>query len=277
MQEIHVFQKVSSPLVPVACETTPPDCHFLHRWLESNSLEARHLTPMDALGPTAVPHTAKHVPVLNKHVTAKVFDGILPLAHVSHDHQVTLINPKGVDLSAYQHQLQQQSQTYWHRLTRLAWTAIPEERRGEVGRKCGVPEGEPPPYKQHRAVLRDVMAELGWLHPQKDFDLLEAELAVTESYQQQVQALQEEDQAVGVASLGSTHSSESSLTVLMDQLQRHTSPVDVGRRGRGPQRRPRGKVIARSIIDGFYYPGEMLVADPNPNGTERLYMCLQLC
>lgn len=213
---------------------------------------------MDALGPTAVPHTAKHVPVLNKHVTAKVFEGVLPLAHVSHDHQVTLINPKGVDLSAYQHQLQQQSQTYWHRLTHLAWTAIPEERRGEVGRKCGVMEGEVPPYKQHRTVLRDVVAELGWPRPQEDFDLLEAELAVSESYQQQAQALQEEDQEVGVANLGSTYSLEGSLEA---HLKHHTSPVDVGRRGRGPQKKPRGKVIARSNIDGFYYPGE-LSCDP---------------
>ena len=216
---------------------------------------AKRLTLMDALGPAAVPHTAKHVPVLDKHVTAKVFSSILPLAHVSHDHQVTLINPNGVDLTAYQRQLQQQSQTYWHRLTRLAWTAVPEERRGEVG---GVPEGEAPPYQQHRAALRELMAELGWPRPQKDFDLLEAELALVESYQQQAQALQEEARAGGVASRGSTHSSEGSLAALMDQLQRHTSPVDVGRRrGRGPPLRPRaGKVITRSNIDGFYYPGE---------------------
>ncbi|XP_021268253.1 von Willebrand factor A domain-containing protein 3B isoform X8 [Numida meleagris] len=43
-------------------------------WLKTHGLVARRLTIMDALAPTAVPHGTKYIPVLDKHVLAKVFD-----------------------------------------------------------------------------------------------------------------------------------------------------------------------------------------------------------
>lgn len=45
-------------------------------WLKTHGLVARRLTIMDALAPTAVPHGAKYIPVLDKHVVSKVFDEV---------------------------------------------------------------------------------------------------------------------------------------------------------------------------------------------------------
>lgn len=45
-------------------------------WLKKNSLVARKLTLLDALAPTFISHKAKYVPILDKHVLAKVFDDV---------------------------------------------------------------------------------------------------------------------------------------------------------------------------------------------------------
>lgn len=45
-------------------------------WLSKNGLVARKLTILDALSPTMVSHKTKYVPILNKHVVAKVFDEV---------------------------------------------------------------------------------------------------------------------------------------------------------------------------------------------------------
>lgn len=45
-------------------------------WLIKNGLVARKLTILDVLSPTMVPHKTKYVPILDKHVVAKVFDEV---------------------------------------------------------------------------------------------------------------------------------------------------------------------------------------------------------
>lgn len=45
-------------------------------WLSKNGLVARKLTILDALSPTMVSHKTKYVPILDKHVVAKVFDEV---------------------------------------------------------------------------------------------------------------------------------------------------------------------------------------------------------
>ena len=142
---------------------------------------------MDALGPSAIPHSAKDVPILNKKVSAKVFNSIFPLAHVSNSNQVTLINPNGVDLKSYEERLRGQVNIYWDRLTKLAWDVIPLEKRGSVITVCGHEETDITDplflaYKEHRDVLRNAMEELGWPRPQMNFDLLEAEIQQAENF-----------------------------------------------------------------------------------------------
>ncbi|EMP32473.1 von Willebrand factor A domain-containing protein 3B [Chelonia mydas] len=82
-------------------------------WLKTHGLVARRLTIMDALAPTAIPHSTKYIPVLDKHVVSKVFDEVLPLAHVSNDKKrITLINPQAVNLDAYKEKLEQAIKSY---------------------------------------------------------------------------------------------------------------------------------------------------------------------
>ena len=152
---------------------------------------------MDALGPSAIPHTARDVPILNKKVAAKVFNSIFPLAHVSNGNQVTLINPNGVDLKSYEERLRGQVKVYWDRLTKLAWDVIPMEKRSAVITECGCEEMDVADplsltYRDHRDALRRAMEELGWPRPQTNFDLLEAEIQQAENFIKYSESLREE-------------------------------------------------------------------------------------
>lgn len=184
---------------------------------------------------------------------------------------MTLINPTGPDLRHYHQRLEKQVECYWQRLTQLAWGAIPADQRGVVEEECGVGGEETPSYQQHRTILRRVMKELGWPHPQEDFDLLEQEIAQAETDKKYSTALMEEagrtrsdsPASSGERVKGST--SGESLVALMDQLQLHTastpSPPPL-LKGKGKRKgssitrgKLKGEVIARSNSDGFYYPG----------------------
>ena len=152
---------------------------------------------MDALGPSAIPHSPKDVPILNKKVSAKVFNSIFPLAHVSNGNQVTLINPNGVDLKSYEEKLRGQVNVYWDRLTKLAWDVIPPEKRGSVIAECGREETDTTDplslaYREHRDILRNAMEELGWPRPRTNFDLLEAEIEQAENFIKYSESLREE-------------------------------------------------------------------------------------
>ena len=229
---------------------------------------------MDALGPSAVPHSSSYVPLLDKHISSRVLPSLLPLAHVSPNGQkMTLINPTGPDLRPYHQRLEKQVEHYWQRLTQLAWGAIPADQWGVVREECGVGEEETPSYQHHKTVLCRVMKELGWPRPQVDFDLLEQEIAQVETYKKYSTALMEEagrTRRTGSDSPASSGEGESvtsgeSLVALMDQLQLHTAstpsppPLLKGRGKRKESSATRGKlkgeVVARSDSDGFYYPG----------------------
>lgn len=158
----------------------------------------------DALGPAAIPHTAKDVPILDKKVSSKVFDSLFPLAHVGGGggSRVTLINPNGVNLLTYEERLRRQVDIYWERLTKLAWNAIPEEKRSSVVAECRGEEEEEKgsevtdplslAYKDHRDVLRNALDELEWPRPQVNFDLLEAEIQRAENFIKYSESLRKE-------------------------------------------------------------------------------------
>lgn len=151
---------------------------------------------MDALGPSAIPHSAKHVPILDKKITSKVFNSMFPLAHVANGNKVTLINPGGVDLRGYEERLQCQIDLYWERLTKLAWDAVPTEKKDSTIVEC-VGEGSVADplmlsYKNHRDVLRKALDNLGWPRPQSNFDLLETEIKQAENFMKYSETLREE-------------------------------------------------------------------------------------
>merc|ERR1712226_1236819 len=72
------------------------------KWLNANGLGAKKLTLLDALSPTFIPHKPKYVSIIDKHVGSKVFDDILPIAHVSDRKSgMKIVNPQAVNLNTY--------------------------------------------------------------------------------------------------------------------------------------------------------------------------------
>ncbi len=221
------------------------------RWLIKNCLSALKLTLMDALGPTTIPCTAKHVPILRKDVHSRVFSELFPIAHVSDGNRVTLIHPGAADLIGYEKRLDEQMEVYYSRLSRLAWEAIPIDNRSSVLQECDVKEGQTPSYREHQEILSRVLSDLNWPRPQLDFDLLDGELRQAESYKRYSQSLREEVKKNCFSSRDDTQSVASYSVPLLD------NPLFRVSKNSHSSSRPSksAKVIVRSEMDGFYYPG----------------------
>ncbi|XP_032297482.1 von Willebrand factor A domain-containing protein 3B isoform X2 [Coturnix japonica] len=218
-------------------------------WLKTHGLIARRLTIMDALAPTAVPHSTKYIPVLDKHVLSKVFDEILSLAHLSSDKKrITLINPQAVNLDAYKEKLEQAIKSYERRLNLLVWRALPQEERDKFK------EDGPVQYMQHKEALLEALENLGWPISYEDVILLEDEILAALTYMQQASDLQE------AVKKESEKSSESHISKSKKRPEEETvkSKSKKQREGRVFVTLRNQKVIARSDITGFYYPGTVI-------------------
>ncbi|GCB66697.1 hypothetical protein scyTo_0010134 [Scyliorhinus torazame] len=156
-----------------------------YHWLKTHSLIAKRLTIMDALAPTAIAQTAKYVPILDKHIVSKVFDEVLPLAHVSNSKkQITLINPLGVDLENYKQRLFQAIQSYEKRLNIIVWRALSQEEQDKFN------SNKPISFGDHKEALLQALDRLGGPILQEDITLLEDEIQTGYSYEQQASDLQ---------------------------------------------------------------------------------------
>ncbi|XP_075582774.1 LOW QUALITY PROTEIN: von Willebrand factor A domain-containing protein 3B [Pelecanus crispus] len=217
-------------------------------WLKTHGLVARRLTIMDALAPTAVPHGTKYVPVLDKHVVSKVFDEMLPLAHVSNDKkQITLINPQAVNLDAYKEKLEQAIKSYERRLNLLIWRALPQEERDKFE------EDGPVQYMQHKEALLEVLENLGWPISYEDVVLLEDEILAALTYIQQASDLQE------ATKKETEKSSDSHISNNTKRLEEETVKSKSKKRQKAVFLTHKSqKVIARSDVTGFYYPGTVV-------------------
>ncbi|XP_075053819.1 von Willebrand factor A domain-containing protein 3B [Mixophyes fleayi] len=214
------------------------------RWLKKHGLVARRLTIMDALAPTTVPHTATYVPVLDKHVLSKVFDEVFPLAHVSGNRKsITLINPKAVNLTDYKEKLEQAIKSYERRLNLVVWRVLSQEERDKFDSDV------PVSYSEYKEALLQALDRLGWPVSPEDVMLLEDEILAGKTYFQQASDLQEATKKKS----------------LMDCS--HAQTNNEGKEKKNIKTKPKRKlldtlrsqkVIARSEIDGFYYPGTVL-------------------
>ncbi|PVD34305.1 hypothetical protein C0Q70_05576 [Pomacea canaliculata] len=141
-------------------------------WLKKHGLVAQRLTILDALAPTLIRHRAKYIPILDKHVVARVFDEILPIAHVSgrKSNQVTLVNPNAVNLEEYEERLERALDMYRQYLNKMVWDALPETAKKEFG-----DEG-PVSFDDHRGRLLQILNEEGWPVTEKDIVCLEREI-----------------------------------------------------------------------------------------------------
>ncbi|XP_032055960.1 LOW QUALITY PROTEIN: von Willebrand factor A domain-containing protein 3B [Aythya fuligula] len=214
-------------------------------WLNTHGLVARRLTIMDALTPTAVPHGTKYIPVLDKHVVSKVFDEILPLAHFSNKKGITLINPQAVDLDAYKQKLEKAIKSYERRLNLVIWRALSQEERDKFK------EDGPVQYMEHKEALLEALENLGWPISYEDVILLEDEILAALTYIQQASDLQEavkkEIEKNSELHISKNKKRLEEETVKTKSKKTRKDKVFVTFKSQ--------KVIARSDITGFYYPG----------------------
>ncbi|KAG8452170.1 hypothetical protein GDO86_004097 [Hymenochirus boettgeri] len=219
---------------------SPKDCLDLSssRWLKTHGLAAMRLTIMDALEPTSIPHTAKYVPILDKHVFSKVFDEVLPLAQISRDGKFSLINPQAVNLTEYRQKLTKAIENYERRLNLVIWRALSQEERDKFQSEV------PVSYEENKEALLQALDRLGWPISVKNVTLLEDEINAGKLYLQKAHVLQEATQIEACAA--KTRQIEEEKEKNPQNPQKTKKKMDT-LRGQ--------KVIARSEIDGFYYPG----------------------
>ncbi|XP_038055504.1 von Willebrand factor A domain-containing protein 3B-like [Patiria miniata] len=155
------------------------------RWLQKHGLKARKLTIYDALGKAAVKQRSKYVPILDKHIISQVFNEILPLAHVTDNKQeISLVNPYGINLKAYDEKLERAISGFNKRLDRIVWEALTPEEQDQFD--C---EG-PISFLDNRKDCLDALDRLGWPLPEKDILLLEDEIEMGNRYLRHSHAIQ---------------------------------------------------------------------------------------
>ncbi|KAM4702020.1 von Willebrand factor A domain-containing protein 3B [Discoglossus pictus] len=225
---------------------TPKECLDMSslRWLKTHGLVAKRLTIMDALAPTTVPHTAKYVPIIDKHVVSKVFDEVLPLAHVSGNRKlITLINPQAVNLDKYKQKLAQAIKSYERRLNLVVWRALSQEERDKFE------SDKPLSFFENKEALLQALDRMAWPISAEDVTLLEDEISAGKTYFQQATDLQ------------ATTANDASMANAKAQnnkgdIEKQVVKVKPKRKRLDPLRSQ--KVIARSDVDGFYYQGTVI-------------------
>ncbi|OCT95321.1 von Willebrand factor A domain-containing protein 3B [Xenopus laevis] len=234
------FNIIDNTTSPKKTKRPPKDCLDMSssRWLKTNGLVARRLTIMDSLSPTAVPHTAKYVPILDKHIFSKVFNEILPLAHISGDRKhVLLVNPQAVNLEEYQQKLEKAVSIYERRLNLVIWRALSQEERDKF--QSDIPVS----YMENKEALLQALDRLGWPITSEDVTLLEDEINTAKMYFNQTCLLQEAIKDNASKEL----SNEEKKKQMPKKIKKQTFDALRGQ-----------KVIARSDIDGFYYQGTLV-------------------
>ncbi|XP_039600619.1 von Willebrand factor A domain-containing protein 3B-like [Polypterus senegalus] len=212
------------------------------RWLKVNSLVAKRLTILDALAPTVVLQKAKYVPVLDKHVCSKVFDEVLPLAHLSSTQkQLSLVNPQAVNLDAYKKKLELVLKTYESRLNLIVWRALTQEQRDKFS------TDRPVSFQEHKEALMQALDDLGWPISPEDVSLLEDEIETGLTFLQQATDLQKAAQQIAERGTGAQEKNE--------EEEKNDSGKSKAAHKKILDPLKGQKVIARSEIDGFYYPG----------------------
>uniref|UniRef100_A0A8C4SWN5 DUF4537 domain-containing protein n=1 Tax=Erpetoichthys calabaricus TaxID=27687 RepID=A0A8C4SWN5_ERPCA len=151
---------------------------------------------------------------------------VLPLAHLSSTQkQLSLVNPQAVNLDAYKKKLELALKTYESRLNLIVWRALTQEQRDK-----------PVSFQEHKEALTQALDDLGWPISPEDVSLLEDEIETGLTFLQQATDLQKARQAAQSQHKNDSGKSKAAHKKILDPLKGQ-------------------KVIARSEIDGFYYPG----------------------
>uniref|UniRef100_A0A8C3RJ84 DUF4537 domain-containing protein n=1 Tax=Chelydra serpentina TaxID=8475 RepID=A0A8C3RJ84_CHESE len=144
-------------------------------------------------------------------------------------------NPQAVNLDAYKEKLEQAVKSYERRLNLIIWRALSQEERDKFEQE------EPVSYMEHKEALLEALENLGWPVSFDDVTLLEDEILAGLTYIQQACDLQE-------AAKKEIQRTEEN--VKAQSKKRQKGKVFETLKGQ--------KVIARSDITGFYFPGTVI-------------------
>ncbi|XP_065182104.1 von Willebrand factor A domain-containing protein 3B-like isoform X3 [Sycon ciliatum] len=159
-------------------------------WLQVHGLAACRLTILDALRPTVIEQQANFVPILNKHVSSRVFNEIMPLRHVADETgHVSIVNPQAVDLKSYEEKLSAALDKVQERLDTVVWKVLPFKKRARFSSTTAVSVVE------HRDELLGILEELHWPIPKQDVMLLLEELSTGRAYLEQSVSLRSSSSA----------------------------------------------------------------------------------
>lgn len=246
-----------------------------HRWLQSNSLGAKGLTLVDALGPSSVPVTpSKPLPHSGARVYGKVLRKAMPVRHMSSEGRVTLVHPTHPDVRAFKDRLLAQCAVYRTRLNLLAKAALQADDWQELQCSLGGGEGEVE-YMDHKEAVLEAVARAGWRRRKEDFDLLEQELLQAEKamgfLDSVLSASLNRDNDSDVISMASDSDTGSNASSAVDQLSPsgshtsftaslHSSPCssrNLPSSARGSGLQLGEAALAQDPSDGFFYKGRI--------------------
>ncbi|KAK3738170.1 hypothetical protein QZH41_019678, partial [Actinostola sp. cb2023] len=226
------------------------------KWLKEHGLVARKLTILDALSPTLIPHTTKYVPILDKHILSKVFDQVLPLAHTSGSNrdEVQLVNPQGVNLKAYETKLDAVIKLYTSKLDELVYFGLSDQERIKY------PEDRVTSFAANRESMMEDLEQQGWQVRREDVLMLEKEIEQANTFLIQSKELRKasEQAAREIAEeqkRARTEMENKRIEQIMSKSASMTSALTQLTPQGNKYRLRHHKVLARSEVDGFYYPG----------------------
>jgi len=226
----------------------------MKRWLKKNNLAARKLTILDALAPTMIPHTTKYVPILDKHVLSKVFDQVLPLAHTSGKdrEEVQIINPQAANLKSYEEKLEKMIDLYKRKLDEFVFPVLSSSERLKYSGE-GVPS-----FLENRESMMEDLEKSGWPLSKEEIEKYEQEVKQAEIYLSQSKELQQTAEKLSREALQKQKEvKEESLKLSGTENLDNSSnrPVATKLTSSTNRHLRHQRVIGRSALDGFYYPG----------------------
>ena len=265
-------------LVSLFCESASI---FILRWLKSNSLSAKKLTPMDICSSglsTVLPASTVSMEIIADEADGSVLSSPThqhssptPLAHQNislttpisaHGHASSTLPPppSQMDLEGYKVQLEQQIEAYWNRLSSMAWLSLSPQARVRV--RNSIPRGKLSPssssYKHNRDLLHRALSEANWPCPLKNFLVLEEQISQAQSYLEWCETRIRDEGSTPPPMLSKLPPATPPRTSCSSPLSAVGLPS--GCMSHDATRGLKGQVVvARSDVDGLYYSSESII------------------
>jgi len=209
-------------------------------WLKTNNLKSQNLHLIQTLSSTSIKHSSTFLPIINRHVTAKVFADVLPVAFVSSKSKsVRLVNPTAVDLVSYRIRLQSCISRLQDRLDAIVRSKLPVEEQERFGAK---------PFWTDLEKMMEVLERFDWPIEKREVNLLIDEIELGNKFLQQSFEIEK------ISKDANEEKKKKNLppdgAVEEKKVKKKSSKRKFTSKGT--------KVIARSSEDGFYYSGKII-------------------